>query len=102
MDRSSFEAALTREGFEIVTNTMQPDAVNPEHAHAFDARLHAFVDVYRDDALAAATNADRERAAGRICGPLHGLPIAIKDLVHIRGRMTTAGDLRVVRVGRAP
>ena len=59
---------------------------------AFDARLHAFVDVYRDDALAAAAKADGERAAGRICGPLHGLPIAIKDLVHIRGRMTTAGS----------
>ena len=57
---------------------------------ALDARLHAFIDVYRDDALAAAARADGERAAGRICGPLHGLPIAIKDLVHIRGRMTTA------------
>ena len=59
---------------------------------ALDARLHAFIDVYRDDALAAAARADGERAAGRICGPLHGLPIAIKDLVHIRGRMTTAGS----------
>jgi len=59
---------------------------------AFDARLHSFIDVYRDDALAAAAKADGERAAGRICGPLHGLPIAVKDLVHIRGRMTTAGS----------
>jgi aspartyl-tRNA(Asn)/glutamyl-tRNA(Gln) amidotransferase subunit A len=57
-----------------------------------DARLHAFVDVYRSDALSAADQADRQRAAGRVCGPLHGLPIAIKDLVHIRGRMTTAGS----------
>src|SRR5271165_1126195 len=37
--RETFEAALAREGFEIVTNTMKPDMVNPEHAHAFDARL---------------------------------------------------------------
>jgi aspartyl-tRNA(Asn)/glutamyl-tRNA(Gln) amidotransferase subunit A len=59
---------------------------------ALDARLHAFVDVYRDDALAAARRADRERGAGRICGPLHGLPIALKDLLHVRGRMTTAGS----------
>ena len=57
-----------------------------------DTRLHAFVDVYREDALSAANRADRERAAGRVCGPLHGLPIAVKDLVHIRGRMTTAGS----------
>jgi len=59
---------------------------------AFDARLHAFIDVYRSDALAAASKADRERAAGRLCGPLHGLPIALKDLLHVRGRMTTAGS----------
>jgi aspartyl-tRNA(Asn)/glutamyl-tRNA(Gln) amidotransferase subunit A len=59
---------------------------------ALDSRLHAFVDVYRDEALGAARHADRERAAGRICGPLHGLPVAIKDLAHIRGRITTAGS----------
>ncbi len=59
---------------------------------ALDTRLHAFVDVYREDALSAANRADRERSAGRMCGPLHGLPIAVKDLVHIRGRMTTAGS----------
>src|SRR5258705_4804685 len=59
---------------------------------ALDARLHAFIEVYRADALSAADRADRERAAGRLCGPLHGLPIAIKDLVHIRGHMTTAGS----------
>ena len=59
---------------------------------ALDARLHAFIDVYRDDALRAAQRADQQRSAGRVCGPLHGLPIAIKDLVHIRGRMTTAGS----------
>ncbi|MSO99971.1 MAG: cupin domain-containing protein [Acetobacteraceae bacterium] len=39
MDRATFEAALTREGFEIVSITMKPDGVNPEHVHPFDARL---------------------------------------------------------------
>ena len=57
-----------------------------------DKHLHAFIDVYRDDAQSAALRADQERSAGRVCGPLHGLPIAIKDLVHLRGRMTTAGS----------
>ncbi len=57
-----------------------------------DDRLHTFIDVYRDDAMSAALRADQQRSAGRVCGPLHGLPIAIKDLVHIRGRMTTAGS----------
>ena len=39
MDRTTFEAALTREGFEIVSISMQPDAVNSQHVHPFDARV---------------------------------------------------------------
>ncbi len=58
---------------------------------ARDGKLHAFVEIYRDDALAMAEAADLERRAGFARGPLHGLPIAIKDLFHIEGRQTTAG-----------
>jgi quercetin dioxygenase-like cupin family protein len=39
MDRSVFEAELQRDGYQVVVNTMQPDAINPEHVHDFDARL---------------------------------------------------------------
>jgi quercetin dioxygenase-like cupin family protein len=39
MDRAAFESTLTREGFEIVSITMRPEAVNPEHVHPFDARV---------------------------------------------------------------
>jgi quercetin dioxygenase-like cupin family protein len=39
MDRDVFEAGLTSEGFEIVSVTMPPERVNPEHVHPFDARL---------------------------------------------------------------
>jgi quercetin dioxygenase-like cupin family protein len=39
MDRSTFEASLTRDGFEIVSVTMKPEAINPPHVHPFDARL---------------------------------------------------------------
>ena len=59
---------------------------------ARDGKLHAFVDVWRDDALAQADALDRERRAGGVRGPLHGLPIALKDLLHIEGRQTTAGS----------
>ena len=59
---------------------------------AHDARLHAFIDVYRDDALAAADVADRRRRDEGKRGPLAGLPIALKDLLHIEGRETTAGS----------
>ncbi len=59
---------------------------------ALDGKLHAFVDVYRDDALKRARDADAERSEGRLHGPLHGLPIALKDLLHLQGRQTTAGS----------
>lgn len=60
--------------------------------HHRDAKLHAFIDIYADDARALADAADLERQAGLVRGPLHGLPIAFKDLLHIEGRQTTAGS----------
>lgn len=39
MDRTAFESELQRDGYQVVQNTMQPNAINPEHAHDFDARL---------------------------------------------------------------
>jgi aspartyl-tRNA(Asn)/glutamyl-tRNA(Gln) amidotransferase subunit A len=63
-----------------------------ERIDSYDSKLHSFVEVYEKEALAAAERADRERAAGRIHGPLYGLPIALKDLMHVRGKVTTAGS----------
>jgi aspartyl-tRNA(Asn)/glutamyl-tRNA(Gln) amidotransferase subunit A len=54
--------------------------------------LNAFIAVLADDALAQAREADREIAAGRSRGPLHGVPISIKDLLDLRGTTTTAGS----------
>lgn len=39
MDRSTFEAELTRDGYKVVSAAMKPNAVNPELLHPFDARL---------------------------------------------------------------
>lgn len=63
-----------------------------ERIARLDTRLHAFIDVYTDAALHCADAADLERRAGMARGPLHGLPIALKDLVHLAGRATTAGS----------
>ncbi len=59
---------------------------------ADNARLNAFILVTADEARRQAGDADRELAAGRDRGPLHGVPISIKDLVDIRGRRTTAAS----------
>lgn len=58
---------------------------------AEDGRLGAFVEVYADQARQAAESADLARRAGCALGPLHGVPIALKDLVEIEGRATMGG-----------
>jgi len=57
-----------------------------------DAKLHSFVEVYRNEARALADAADTARATGLPTGPLHGLPIALKDLCDIAGRVGTGGS----------
>jgi aspartyl-tRNA(Asn)/glutamyl-tRNA(Gln) amidotransferase subunit A len=57
-----------------------------------DSALHAFIAVYADDARLAAEGADRAIRAGQRVGPLHGVPIALKDLVDLEGRVTTGGS----------
>ena len=59
---------------------------------ALDGKLHAFVEVYADEARRRADAADRERTGGGARGGLAGLPIALKDLLDIEGRSTTAGS----------
>jgi aspartyl-tRNA(Asn)/glutamyl-tRNA(Gln) amidotransferase subunit A len=63
---------------------------------ARDRELNAFILVMRDEARAAAAEADREIASGRWRGPLHGIPVSIKDLIDVAGQATTAASkLRV-------
>lgn len=55
-----------------------------------DPSLHAFVTVLTDEALAQAARCDQDRARGRRLGPLHGVPVSIKDLMLVRGAPLTA------------
>ena len=58
----------------------------------YEDKLHAVITV-NPRALAIADSLDRLRAQGRILGPLHGIPVALKDNVHTTDMPTTGGAL---------
>jgi aspartyl-tRNA(Asn)/glutamyl-tRNA(Gln) amidotransferase subunit A len=59
---------------------------------AHEPRLHAYTEVYAQDARLAARGADAAIRSGHAVGPLHGVPIALKDLVELEGKVVTGGS----------
>ena len=58
----------------------------------YDGQINAFITVMRDRALAAAREAEGELKRGTRRGPLHGVPIALKDNIDTAGVLTTAAS----------
>jgi aspartyl-tRNA(Asn)/glutamyl-tRNA(Gln) amidotransferase subunit A len=59
---------------------------------ALNPQLQAFECVLDEQALAAAAAADALHAAGTDLGPLHGVPVAVKDIYAVTGAPTTNGS----------
>ena len=55
-------------------------------------QLNAFITLFREQSLEAARQAEREIRDGHIRGALHGIPIAIKDIIHVAGAPTRCGS----------
>ena len=63
-----------------------------DHAHALNDKVNAYVSFRDDKALAEAKQAEEEIQAGQARGPLHGVPMAIKDNLYVGGETTTMGS----------
>ncbi len=64
-----------------------------ERIQRLDSQLNTFITLTPELALEQARQAEAELAAGKRRGPLHGIPLALKDLYETRGIRTTAGSL---------
>ena len=63
-----------------------------ERIAARNDELRAFITVLADQAVAAARRAEEEISRGKYRGPLHGIPVSVKDLVDVAGVPTTSGS----------
>ncbi len=89
MSATSMAAAIRRRKLSPVEATRaildRIEAINP--------RLNAYLTVDGEGAMQAARRAEQDVADGKPLGPLHGVPVSIKDLVCTRGLRTTFGSL---------
>ncbi|HTP32914.1 MAG TPA: amidase [Candidatus Acidoferrales bacterium] len=74
-----------------VTSTQLTEACLARIA-TYNPKLNCFITVMREQALAQARGLDAEQRAGRLRGPLHGIPIALKDNIDTAGVRTTAAS----------
>ncbi|MFJ2261568.1 amidase [Streptomyces sp. NPDC087844] len=90
-----FELSLTEAARAVRAKELSPVELTDSVLNrigAVEERLQAYVTVVADDARHTASLAEREIAAGRSRGPLHGIPMALKDLIDAEGMPTTASS----------
>jgi aspartyl-tRNA(Asn)/glutamyl-tRNA(Gln) amidotransferase subunit A len=93
------EAAVTHVSIEALSSRMRDGTLTPievitnclDRIAALNPELNCFITVMADTALAEAETAQRELRDGRWRGPLHGVPLAVKDFYDTAGVPTTAG-----------
>ncbi|MSW43383.1 MAG: Asp-tRNA(Asn)/Glu-tRNA(Gln) amidotransferase GatCAB subunit A, partial [Actinobacteria bacterium] len=91
---------LTRQTAAVLADairTGEATAVEVTQAHldriaAVDSSVHAFLHIDTDAALDSARKVDEKRMAGASLGPLAGVPLALKDVLTMRGVPTTCGS----------
>ncbi|MFI0913838.1 amidase [Streptomyces abikoensis] len=90
-----YELSLAEAAGAIAAGGLSPTELTGSVLARIDAvepSLNAYVEVLADAARRDAAAAEREIAAGRRRGPLHGVPMALKDLIDVAGLPTTASS----------
>ncbi|MFF0537976.1 amidase [Streptomyces coelicoflavus] len=90
-----FELSLTEASRAVRARELSPVELTESvlaRIAAVEGRLGAYVTVVADAALAAAVRAEREISGSGPRGPLHGIPMALKDLIDAEGMPTTASS----------
>jgi aspartyl-tRNA(Asn)/glutamyl-tRNA(Gln) amidotransferase subunit A len=84
------EAAARLQSRQITSTTLVESCL--ARVEVYQPKLNAFITVLKEAALAQAREADAEIRAGKYRGPLHGVPIALKDNIDTAGIRTTAAS----------
>ncbi|HET6620020.1 MAG TPA: amidase [Dongiaceae bacterium] len=102
MPRDLFFASIAELGARYRGRSVSPIEVTRrtlERIAKLDPVLNSFIAVLKADSIAEAEKAEQDLRAGRDRGPLHGVPVAIKDLIEVAGAPTTfasrAGSPRI-------
>jgi Asp-tRNA(Asn)/Glu-tRNA(Gln) amidotransferase A subunit family amidase len=78
---------------DILKNGLELTKLFLNRLKKYDPQLHCVISLTEDLALREAASADREIAAGKYRGPLHGIPYGAKDLLAAKGYRTTWGAM---------
>ena len=90
---NAWKLDIAAAGSRISDKSLSPVALTEmmlDRIGKIDLKLLSYVTVLKNDALKSAANAEKEIAGGKYRGPLHGIPIAIKDIYDTKGVKTTA------------
>ena len=84
------EAARAIRGKEISSRELTREILS--RIERIDPKIHSYITVLPEAAMREAAARDEELAGGHIRGPLHGVPVALKDIFCTKGVRTTCGS----------